>query len=270
MIEDKIRNTLERNFERELFETALENFNDNDNKLRFNNFAYAIRELARIFLARLSPDKEIEKCKWYKNDSGKPGIVTRGERIKYTIQGGLHDDYVIDYLDIDIPSIKKQFITIIDLLNKYTHIEPTTFNINDVKAHEYKQQVLGTLLEFFSLIEESRNELISNLEAEIDDHVFSAAISETHSEIDEVASSHFINGVCVESHEIVNIDSEKIHIFVEGQFEATLEYGSKRDGCSLNHSFPFECKFTCKVESPSEIFDSCQGLKVDNSTWYGD
>jgi hypothetical protein len=270
MIENKIRKKLKDSFEKELFEAALENFNAKVNKLRLNNFAYAIRELTRIFLARLAPDEDVKKCSWYKNESKDPKQITRGERVKYAIQGGLHDNYVIDHLDIDVNEIKKKFNEIIKLLSKFTHIGSATFNIDDTTATDYKKQTLEILLEFFALIEQSRNEVISRLENEIDDHVFSAAISETHNEIDEVSGSHFISGVYVESHEITRIDSEIIHLFVEGQFEATLEYGSKHDGCSINHSFPFECKFTCKVTSPDKIFESCKDLKVDNSTWYGE
>lgn len=270
MIEDKIRAKLENSFEKDLFEAALENFNATGNKLRFNNFAYTLRELTRVFLARLSPESDIKKCKWYKNDSGDPAKITRGERVKYAIQGGLNNNYVINQLDIDVLDINRQFKEIISLLSKFTHIGSTTFNIDDETASDYKKRALETLLEFFELIEQSRNKVVTRLESEIDNHVFSAAISETHSEIDEVASSHYIDGVYVEYHEVIRIDSEKIHLFVEGQFEATLEYGSKHDGCSLHHSFPFECKFTCKVDSPYKIFESCQELKVDNSSWYGE
>ncbi len=46
MIEDLIRDKLEESFEKDLFEAALENFNVIGNKLRFNNFAYALLELS--------------------------------------------------------------------------------------------------------------------------------------------------------------------------------------------------------------------------------
>ncbi|WP_414863271.1 hypothetical protein [Pseudomonas chlororaphis] len=47
----------------------MRNLEDKQNKLRFNNFAYAMRELARHVLKRLAPDDKVLKCAWYKTRS---------------------------------------------------------------------------------------------------------------------------------------------------------------------------------------------------------
>jgi len=45
-----ITERLSGNFEHDLFEASLHNLDDSSNKLRFNNFAYSIRELTRHIL----------------------------------------------------------------------------------------------------------------------------------------------------------------------------------------------------------------------------
>lgn len=52
----EIEKRLSGDFEHDLFDAALYNLNDVHNKLRFNNFAYSLRELTRHILARLAPD----------------------------------------------------------------------------------------------------------------------------------------------------------------------------------------------------------------------
>lgn len=54
-------------FELDLYEAAVHNLSDLSNKLRFNNFAYAMRELSRHVLHRLAPSEGVLKCSWYKN-----------------------------------------------------------------------------------------------------------------------------------------------------------------------------------------------------------
>lgn len=80
---NKIRKLLNSKFEKDLFEASLKNLEDKSNKLRFNNFSYSIRELLRHILHNLAPDNEIISCSWYKNETGTPGIISRGERVRH-------------------------------------------------------------------------------------------------------------------------------------------------------------------------------------------
>jgi hypothetical protein len=47
--QEKIKELLTTDFESELFSASIASLNDTANKLRFNNFAYSIRELSRHF-----------------------------------------------------------------------------------------------------------------------------------------------------------------------------------------------------------------------------
>ena len=50
---------LQAGFEQDLHASAFQNLADLNNKLRFNNFAYAIRELMRHVLNRLAPTESV-------------------------------------------------------------------------------------------------------------------------------------------------------------------------------------------------------------------
>ena len=56
-----IESRLSEKFEKQLFHAALANLEDSKNPIRFNNFAYATRELVRQILSRLAPDDEVFK-----------------------------------------------------------------------------------------------------------------------------------------------------------------------------------------------------------------
>jgi hypothetical protein len=89
-------------FERNLLAAAMSNLRVEDNPLRFNNFAYAIRELVRNAFERLAPDDVVRQCSLYRDETGKPNAVSRRQRVYFSVQGGLSDEYVRDELGVDI------------------------------------------------------------------------------------------------------------------------------------------------------------------------
>lgn len=109
-------------FEKELYQAALCNLDDVNNRLRFNNFAYAMRELVRHVLNRLAPDMEVLDCCWYKNEMDRENGITRIQRVNYAVQGGLSNEYVMDVLGLDIQQIRKSLKKSHDNLSKHTHI----------------------------------------------------------------------------------------------------------------------------------------------------
>jgi len=82
-----------------LFEAAINNLLDIHNRLRFNNFSYAMRELLGHILKRLAPDECVKKCVWYTPPASEREVV-RSRRIKYAIQKGLSDNFILEELGI--------------------------------------------------------------------------------------------------------------------------------------------------------------------------
>jgi hypothetical protein len=103
-MKEVIKEILESEFEKELFDAAMANLNDDSNKLRYNNFAYSIRELSRHFLHRLSPEDDVKSCQWFEILT-ETGNLTRTQRIKYAIHGGLTDE-ILTKLGFDVEELK--------------------------------------------------------------------------------------------------------------------------------------------------------------------
>lgn len=114
-----IKRLLTSQFETDLFEASLASLSETGNKLRYNNFAYSIRELSRHFLHRLAPEQNVKNCSWYKKETedGKP---TRSQRIRYAIQGGITNK-TLEKWGFDIEELNetiKEIKAVIDTLSK--------------------------------------------------------------------------------------------------------------------------------------------------------
>lgn len=260
-------------FEKKLFEAAINNLLDAYNPLRFNNFAYATRELVRHILFRLAPDAEVLACGWYRNETETEGGISRKQRIVFAIQGGLTDNYVANTLQIDTVSIIKEIIGVVDNLNKHTHIEEVTIDIDIEKQDEYVTDTLESVSKLFQVVEKSRKAISESLIDHIDREVMRAAISETIIEIDEVATHHSIEEVLVEEVQVESIDSTYISLTVYGTISAQLQYGSDADvdrgnGVISNHGFPFSCILKSSVEVPDVFHSEDTDIQVNTDDWY--
>ena len=260
-------------FEKKLFEAAINNLLDAYNPLRFNNYAYATRELVRHILFRLAPDAEVLTCEWYINETKKEGGISRRQRIVFAIQGGLTDEYVANTLQIDTVSIIKEIIDVVDNLSKHTHIEEITIDIDIEKQDEYVTETLESVNKLFEVVEKSRQTISESMIDHIDQEVMRAAISATIIEIDELATHHTIDEVLVEEVQVKSIDSNYITLTVYGTIGVELLYGSEVDresgsGSTLYHSFPFSCILQSSVEIPDVFHSEYTDLQVNTDDWY--
>ncbi len=259
-------------FEKELLSASLENLLDKENKLRFNNFACGIRELSRHILHNLSPDKEVMNCVWYKNESKKPGQLTRAERVKYAIQKGLPDKFVETFYDTDehICDIRETLET----LNKYTHVNPDTFNIPEADVNKLTREVLETFKRFTFGIGNFHKLFKTELEEHIDKVVMEHTIEETFDDIDILATHHNIEEHETTSYTITEIDSRNIFIEANGSLSVRLQYGSdgdlaKGDGMEMNTSFPFDCRLQIIInEDFSKSKYKTLTFNINTDEWY--
>jgi len=260
-------------FERSLFEAGINNLLDAYNPLRFNNFAYATRELVREILSRLAPKAEVLACSWYKNQTDKKDGITRNQRILYAIQGGLAENYVADKLQIDTDSIRTRIRDVIKTLNKHTHIQPETFDIDPVTQDEYVSEALEALRELFAVIAESRQSVSAALIDEIGEKLLREVITQSIGEIDEVSTHHAVEDVETEQVEVADITSCRIDLTVEGTIAAQLQWGSngdvrRGDGVVFGESFPFTCKLSSVTSEPGSFPEGVQDLRVFNDDWF--
>ena len=287
---DKIKKILTSQFETDLFEASLASLKDNNNKLRYNNFAYSIRELSRHFLYSLSPEENVKKCSWYKIEKSsikqctyckKPDIdekPTRTQRIKYAIQGGISDE-ILEKLGFEIADLNdtvKLIKSTIDSLSKFTHINADVFDLKDKDVEKNSIEVLSAFKVFVETIDDYREQLKSFLDGHIEEHMIDSVISNFFGNVDRLAPHHSLNYSEVSDYHISEINDQEIVVTVSGSLHVTLEYGSRQerregDGLDLEESFPFETKVRYEIDEdfPSDRYE-IDDYDVDTSDWYGD
>lgn len=274
---EKIKKILKSEFENELFDASLKNLEDKDNKLRYHNFSYSIRELSRHFLNSLAPEERILDCTWFKieTDNGKP---TRGQKIKYAIQGGLTDE-ILKNLGFDVEELKsiiKEVKTTIDSLSKYTHVNPESFNLTESEIESNSQKVLENFEAFVETIDNYRKTLKDFLDGKIEDHMIDTVIYNSYENIDSLAPHYSLEYSEVYEYHISEINDREIIVDVFGSLSVTLEYGSRSeraigDGLDISESFPYETQIRYKISDkfPSDEYE-VDSFDVDTSSWYGD
>lgn len=263
-------------FEPDLFEASIHNLEDSSNKLRFNNFAYSIRELTRHVLARLAPDKNVLNTSWFKPvDEEHPNRITRRQRMQYAIQGGLSNDYVSESLELDVNEIGKKINDTIDTLSKYTHINPETFYIESDSIDSMALEVLKSVDLLFRTIDECRALLTTSLENHIDKAVIGSLFYDTIDSIDCLATHYTIDSFSVDEIKLLNLDDNKVYFNATGTVDIKLQYGSdgdlrRGDGVTINESFPFRGDFYGKIVDKMAKFElETDTFEVDTDSHWG-
>jgi len=271
-MDERIVPVLAEGFERELYASSLQNLNDLDNKLRLNNFAYGMRELMRHVLNRLAPDHSVKKCVWYTNEIDNRQGITRRQRARFAVQGGLSDAYVRDVLRLETENIYQILIKKIDVLSKLTHVEEKVFGLSESDVAVKVLETEDAFAELFSTIDLCREEVICALWMEIDQAVACEAISETIAAIDEISAHYSLEDIYVNEVEIVDVGHDKITFKATGSISAGLQWGSnsdvrRGDGLAEEESFPFTGLLCSPVDDPADIQMEDGGLHVDTSSW---
>jgi len=270
--EKKILETIDSGFECDLLCAAFDNL-DLTGPLRFNNFSYALRELLRHVLHRLANDEKVKSCSWFKSDKNAKSGITRAHRATYAVQGGLSDAFVTKKLRIDVATVRANLLSAIDVLNKHTHIEPSTFAISKTDARRLASECLEATRYFMGQIITCRSEVATALADAIDQHLLNHAISGTINSIDELATHHCIEGIYVEDIEVVDIGPQQIYLRVKGFIECELQYGSGSDvrnglGDVMSTSFPLSANLTVQMERPLGKIAAVERFSVDTSSFY--
>ena len=227
--QEKINSVLLDGFEKELLNSAFINLLT-PNALRLNNFAYALRELTRHVLHRLAPDNELRKCEWFRPDGTSSNGITRKHRIKFAIQGGLSDFYVIEKLYIDdVDDVSNELKDIINDLSEFTHIEESKFNSSTEKTKKTAEQYLSVTLGFVKKIDELRKEVADKLFENIDEMLIKRINSESVVELIEISTHQYIEQITPEKIHVIKVGANSLVMSVEALIDVILLYGSESD-----------------------------------------
>ena len=177
-LKKKLLPYLKTDFEKDLLDAALWNLGETDNKLRLNNFAYAMRELTRHFLERLAPDDQVRHAPWFINEvPGNPSMITREQRIKYAVQGYLSDEYREKVLKLELQEVSKKLRDSINKLSKYTHVNPDTFDVDSVFITDISYNIMEVTLIFFMTIDKANQLVNKAIDSCIDNSNFEFPLS---------------------------------------------------------------------------------------------
>ena len=243
--------------------------------LCFNNFGNSLRELLRHVFHRLAPDEDIKQCGWFKPDPTSKSSITRAHRSKYMLQGGLSDHFVDKILHVEVGPVVKHVSAAFETLNKFTHINPDTFNLNVVDVALRAAECLDATSSLIDSIRSCRSAVLQNLAAAIDEHLLDKAISEVFDDLDELATHHLIDEVYTDSFEVVDIGPRGLRVRVEGSIGVELQYGSSSDvrndiGEVISDSFPFSATVRIAFTRPLGKKAKVSEFKIDTSSWYGE
>ena len=248
-------------FEKELCDAAFDNLKIK-NKLRFNNFAYSIRELSRHILYRLAPAEDIKHCTWYKPSVNKNGstIISRADRINYAIYGGFDNNVLVAMgLKNDIDQARKTMLDSIDALSKYTHVNENTFTVSDTEIETLVDKVIGSFNGFVDVMSNIRRKVISHLENEINHEILIATLYDTYNAIDILSTHSSIENYYIDDINVDDITSQDVVFSISGTVEVRLQYGSdgdqrRDDGYVTNMSFPFKANASAEIKTSLKKF----------------
>lgn len=273
--ENTILQYLKQGFEQDLFKAAVANVDDANNKLRLNNFAYAMRELIRTVLERLAPDDEVVNAPWFEpNDKDKPDKVTRTQRIKYAIQGWLSDEFVIETLGIEHSENDKRLRKSIDTLSKYTHVTPLTFGLPPVEVTKCVLDVLLQMQCFLMDVAEAHAQIRNAAMECIDAEMIEEFYMSTQNDLDIIATHYEVLSYVVTRINTKSQDDDKIILDVSGIVNVRHQYGSngdmkRGDGFEMEARYPFSSKLIASYKNrEGDVHIVDKTIDIDTSSFY--
>ncbi|MFB4475475.1 MULTISPECIES: hypothetical protein [Bacillaceae] len=269
-----ILDKLKKEFYKGVFQDSIKLLDTSINT-RFSNFATNIRELTRNFLEEFAPDSQVRNCTWYKEVLNKEGkvVITRVQRMIYSIKGGLTDEFIEEELEIDFGDVTRKLNKVIQKLNKYTHLNENVYYGDESLGYKMVENTLLALDEFLKTIPDFRFMLINKLEERLYNEVSMALTDDILGEIDILATHYWIHGSHLESINVLSISSEEIIIEIKGFVEVEHQYGSdgdykRGDGVRIENSYPFQAIIEIDTHYPLEISIKSEQIIVDNSSFY--
>ena len=273
--ENTILQYLKQGFEQDLFKAAVANVDDANNKLRLNNFAYAMRELIRTVLERLAPDDEIVNAPWFEpNDKDKPDKVTRTQRIKYAIQGWLSDEFITETLGIDHSENDKQLRKSIDVLSKYTHVTPLTFGMSSVDVTKCVLNVLLQMQCFLMDVAEAHAQIRNAAMECIDEEMIEEFYINTQDDLDIMATHYEVLSYVVTGITPKSKDDGKIILDVSGFVNVRHQYGSagdmrRGDGFEMKARYPFSSQLIASYKNrEGDVHIVDKTMDIDTNSFY--
>ncbi|MEL5588392.1 MULTISPECIES: hypothetical protein [Serratia] len=260
---------LETEFEHELFQACLRNYCSHGNPLRFNNFAYAIRELINHVLKRLAPDDRVKKAPWFTTNNNN-ATITRRQQAKYIAQkhipDSLLDQEALKVLDDGIAWFNKNYAS----LNNYTHISEKSFDHNPKDFFEKAKLLFQLCNKIFDDFDELERVITDSVIEEVQAEVNEITRNNIPNELDILSSQTIVEWCNVGATELLSLEENYIYLLVRGTVEITRQYGRGEDYFSQEDSYPFKFAVSIRTDNFEEISPLISTAVVDTGSWYDD
>ena len=260
---------LETDFEYELLHASLRNYCSHGNPLRFNNFAFAIRELINHVLKRLAPNDRVMASPWFTKNKNN-ATVTRKQQAKYIAQkhipDQLLDDAAIESLDDGIAWFNKNYSS----LNDYTHISEHSFDSNPKQFFDSAKLLIELCNKIFDTFDELERVITESIIEEVQNEVTDITMNNIPDELDILSSQTAVNWCNVESIELLNLEENYIYLLVRGTVEITRQYGRGEDYFAQEDSYPFKFAVSIRTDNFNVIAPLLNTVVVDTGSWYDD
>jgi len=258
---------LENEFERDVYTGALRNYCTMGNPIRFNNFAFVMRELLTKIVDRRAPIEDVKLAKWYKKESDEYE-VTRKQQLKFCAQGYFLESNLPDWVEEIIELFLKDYANLYRKLNQYTHISEKYKGLAPQKAFEFLKDLVVIFSSILETLDEIKSHITQEIESSVQGVVFNKLVFESHEALIELSGQTIVAGVYVEEYSLSRVEPSMVIFEGEGYVECELNYGSKNDGVSLGHTVPFSFILASNFEDIKNLDFHGQGMILDNSSFY--
>ena len=264
-------------FDVKILEAAFRNLDDTSNPIRFNNFAYVLRELVNRVIDRLAPNKEVIAAKWWKPslDDKIANKANKRQQIRYALLDGNPEDFVIHKLTIDVDEIADYVYECIGRLNKYTHISAAYFGCPDKEIPYKVSEACSTITNILGTINQCREKISDGIIDLIDDELVESMYLNTYNELDILSTHSSIEEYYIDDYKISRISEDVISCVTTGNIHARLQYGSdgdqrRGDGLLTSMDFPFTSEFTCRLCQKGIVdYEIVQAsISIDTDSFY--
>lgn len=241
-------------FDIKVLEAAFRNLDDTTNPIKFNNFAYVLRELVNRVIDRLAPNKEVIEAEWWKptSDDKIPNKANRRQQIRYALLDGNPVDFVIKKLEVDVDAIADYIFECIGRLNKYTHISSAYFGCPEKEIPLKVSEASSTITNILGTIDQCRAKIAKGIINLIDEELVERMYLDTYDELDILSTHSSIEEYYILDYKISRISEGLISCITTGYVTTRLQYGSdgdqrRGDGIVSSTEFPFTAEFTCRL-----------------------
>ncbi|MFL0587665.1 hypothetical protein ACH0BU_13600 [Sphingomonas olei] len=245
-----------------------------DNPIRLNLFAIAIRIYLDHLMDALAPRDQVEASRWFQPEEDAEG-PTRRQRLAYGLHGGLTPAEVLELTNYDTEELLQEVTAAYRKLNKHVHGREKTIVHEVAEQDSVVRATLDALTALHETTRECRREIVDEIADALDSQAIEQFVTRTVEELDIMATHHTVDWVGVDERRIVKIDARLIEYEVIGWVGVTLLYGSGGDrrrgeGAEMNEEFPYEVRFQVPVEHPHDLSGAEITSAIDTSAWYGD